>query len=55
MAEKRIGDGSDSRYATNPGTYQPPKNRIVHITETVNMFTYSAMKNSANLSAEYSV
>src|SRR5687768_4606435 len=44
-----------SRIRPSPGTYQPPRNSTVHITETVNMFTYSAMKNSANLRAEYSV
>src|SRR5919206_5361377 len=33
----------------------PPRNSVVAIAETVTMFTYSARKNSANFSDEYSV
>src|SRR5215468_1020250 len=34
---------------------QPPKNSVAHKPETVTMLMYSARKNSANLSDEYSV
>src|SRR5204863_7009307 len=34
---------------------QPPRNSVVAIAETVTMLTYSARKNSANFSDEYSV
>src|ERR1700754_3502288 len=37
------------------GARQPPRNNVVAIAETVTMFTYSARKNSANFSDEYSV
>src|SRR3989440_10992955 len=37
------------------GNIQPPRNSVVAIAETVTMFTYSARKNSANFSDEYSV
>src|SRR5918911_2448611 len=37
------------------GARQPPRNRVVAIAETVTMLTYSARKNSANFSDEYSV
>src|SRR3954467_14972391 len=37
------------------GACQPPRNNVVAIAETVTMFTYSARKNSANFSDEYSV
>src|ERR1041384_4782406 len=38
-----------------PGPFQPPKNIVVASIETVNMLTYSAIKNSANFKALYSV
>src|ERR1043165_6961828 len=37
------------------GARQPPRNRVTHIAETVNMLMYSARKNIANFSEEYSV
>src|SRR5262245_24535280 len=37
------------------GARQPPKNSVAHRPETVTMLMYSARKNSANLSEEYSV
>src|SRR5689334_24571604 len=37
------------------GSVPPPRNRVVAIDETVTMLTYSARKNSANFSDEYSV
>ena len=37
------------------GSVPPPRNRVVAIAETVTMLTYSARKNSANFSDEYSV
>src|SRR5437763_12646555 len=37
------------------GACQPPRNSVVAIAETVTMLTYSARKNSANFSDEYSV
>src|SRR5215831_2065163 len=37
------------------GARQPPRNRVAHRPETVTMLMYSARKNSANLSDEYSV
>ncbi len=37
------------------GARQPPRNSVVAIAETVTMLTYSARKNSANFSEEYSV
>src|SRR5256714_5155958 len=37
------------------GARQPPRNSVVHRPETVTMLTYSARKNSANFSDEYSV
>src|SRR6185436_11432870 len=37
------------------GARQPPRNSVVASAETVTMLTYSARKNSANLSDEYSV
>src|SRR5919112_4890898 len=37
------------------GHMPPPRNSVVAIAETVTMLTYSARKNSANLSDEYSV
>src|ERR671916_800607 len=37
------------------GHIPPPRKRVVAIAETVTMFTYSARKNSANFSDEYSV
>src|ERR1051325_6374066 len=37
------------------GARQPPRNRVVASAETVTMLTYSARKNSANFSEEYSV
>ena len=37
------------------GARQPPRNSVVHSAETVTMLMYSARKNSANFSDEYSV
>src|SRR3954468_13632338 len=37
------------------GARQPPRNSVVAIAETGTMLTYSARKNSANFSDEYSV
>src|SRR5215813_3457563 len=37
------------------GARQPPKNSVAHRADTVTMLMYSARKNSANLSDEYSV
>ena len=37
------------------GARQPPRNSVVASAETVTMLTYSARKNSANFSEEYSV
>jgi hypothetical protein len=37
------------------GSVPPPRNSVVAIAETVTMLTYSARKNSANFSDEYSV
>src|SRR5215204_4678269 len=37
------------------GARQPPRNSVVASAETVTMLTYSARKNSANFSDEYSV
>src|SRR5215212_7534953 len=37
------------------GARHPPRNSVVAIAETVTMLTYSARKNSANFSDEYSV
>src|SRR3569832_416687 len=37
------------------GHWPPPRNSVVAIAETVTMLTYSARKNSANFSDEYSV
>ena len=37
------------------GARQPPRNIVVARAETVTMLTYSARKNSANFSEEYSV
>src|SRR5437868_5005157 len=37
------------------GARQPPRNSVVASAETVTMLMYSARKNSANLSDEYSV
>src|ERR687886_601137 len=37
------------------GARQPPRKSVVAIAETVTMLTYSARKNSANFSDEYSV
>src|SRR5919204_1459894 len=37
------------------GHMPPPRNIVVAIAETVTMLTYSARKNSANFSDEYSV
>src|ERR671918_1761606 len=37
------------------GHCPPPRNSVVAIADTVTMFTYSARKNSANFSDEYSV
>jgi hypothetical protein len=37
------------------GARQPPRNSVVHRAETVTMLMYSARKNSANFSDEYSV
>ncbi len=37
------------------GARQPPRNSVVARAETVTMLTYSARKNIANFSAEYSV
>ena len=36
------------------GALGPPKNKVVARAETAMMFTYSAKKNSANLSDEFS-
>src|SRR2546421_18292 len=38
-----------------PGPCQPPRKSVAASIETVNILTYSAMKKSANLRAEYSV
>ena len=40
---------------TRNGTFQPPRNSVVASIETVNMLMYSALKNSANFIALYSV
>src|SRR5438034_169220 len=40
---------------TGQGARQPPKNSVAHSADTVTMLMYSARKNSANLSDEYSV
>ena len=40
---------------TGNGARQPPRNSVVHSAETVTMLMYSARKNSANFSDEYSV
>src|SRR2546423_15575671 len=37
------------------GARQPPRNSVAHSPETVTMLMYSARKNSANFSDEYSV
>ena len=37
------------------GARQPPRNSVAASAETVTMLTYSARKNSANFSDEYSV
>src|ERR1700744_3818126 len=37
------------------GARQPPRNSVVATQDTTTMFTYSARKNSANFSDEYSV
>ena len=37
------------------GARQPPRNSVTASAETVTMLTYSARKNSANFSEEYSV
>src|ERR1700749_1879004 len=41
--------------AIGHGACQPPKNSVAHSPETVTMLMYSARKNRANLSDEYSV
>src|SRR5689334_19777546 len=43
------------RNDSGQGHMPPPRNSVVAMAETVTMFTYSARKNSANFSDEYSV
>src|ERR671923_596721 len=43
------------RNDSGQGHCPPPRNSVVAIAETVTMLTYSARKNSANFSDEYSV
>src|SRR5689334_8342430 len=43
------------RNESGHGHIPPPRNSVVAIEETVTMLTYSARKNSANFSDEYSV
>src|SRR3954470_5049264 len=43
------------RNVSGHGHIPPPRNSVVAIEETVTMLTYSARKNSANFSDEYSV
>src|ERR671921_12002 len=43
------------RNVSGHGNIPPPRNSVVAIAETVTMLTYSARKNSANFSDEYSV
>src|SRR3712207_2115868 len=43
------------RKVSGHGHAPPPRNSVVAIAETVTMLTYSARKNSANFSEEYSV
>src|SRR5690349_23848178 len=43
------------RKVSGQGHMPPPRNSVVAIEETVTMLTYSARKNSANFSDEYSV
>ena len=44
-----------SQIDSGHGACQPPRNSVVASAETVTMLTYSARKNSANFSEEYSV
>src|SRR6185503_3287374 len=55
---QRIGHQSwfaPSQIDSGHGARQPPRNSVVASAETVTMLTYSARKNSANFSDEYSV
>src|SRR5690606_13045779 len=55
MLINAYGTEPTSKRWLKPGTYHPPRKITVAIIDTVNIFTYSAIKKSANFSAEYSV